>query len=63
MEIFHKGCIGCNSQEKYGIGRCLGCQHFDNNNNLPDLNQTHEIKESHQQLVDEHIELLNNRKK
>lgn len=26
--IFHGGCIGCKSQMKHGIKKCVGCQYF-----------------------------------
>ena len=35
--IFHGGCVPCSSQEEQGVDRCVGCQFFDANWNLPDL--------------------------
>lgn len=35
--IFHGGCLSCKSQEKYGIGRCTGCQYFTADWSLPNL--------------------------
>lgn len=35
--VFHGGCLGCVSQERYGINRCKGCQYFRANWGLPDL--------------------------
>jgi hypothetical protein len=38
--IFHGGCLSCKSQQLKGIDRCVGCQYFDANWNLPDLSIT-----------------------
>jgi hypothetical protein len=35
--VFHGGCVGCQSQEIYGEGRCAGCQYLEGNRQLPDL--------------------------
>lgn len=35
--IFHGGCLKCNSLEKNGIIRCMGCQYFQADWNKPDL--------------------------
>lgn len=35
--IYHGGCLSCESQEKYGKWRCLGCQYHKANWNLPNL--------------------------
>ncbi len=29
MEVFHGGCLGCESHMLYGKGRCVGCMYFD----------------------------------
>ncbi len=36
--LFHGGCHGCTQQESKGIDFCIGCQYFDADWNLPDLN-------------------------
>jgi hypothetical protein len=35
--VFHGGCVGCQSQEIYGEGRCAGCQCLEADWRLPDL--------------------------
>lgn len=37
-EMFHGGCHRCSMQEKNGVEYCVGCQFFDADWNLPDLN-------------------------
>jgi hypothetical protein len=36
--IFHGGCLGCTQQELHGVDFCVGCQCFDADWELPDLN-------------------------
>ena len=38
MEIFHGGCVDCTMQDKKGIGYCVGCQYFNCDWSLPNLN-------------------------
>lgn len=38
MVLFHGGCHGCTMQEKNGLVFCTGCQYFEGNWKLPDLN-------------------------
>jgi hypothetical protein len=35
--VFRGGCVGCQSQEIYGEGRCAGCQCLEADWRLPDL--------------------------
>lgn len=35
--VFHGGCLGCKSQEKHGIRKCLGCQYMEADWNKSDL--------------------------
>lgn len=39
--IFHGGCLGCDSQHLYGKKRCVGCQYFECNWDLPNLSTEH----------------------
>ena len=34
----HGGCYGCTQQDIHGVGFCIGCQYFDADWNLPNLN-------------------------
>lgn len=36
--IFHGGCYGCTQQNIEGVEFCMGCQYFEANWDLPDLN-------------------------
>ncbi len=36
-KIYHGGCIGCTSQEKFGRKRCKGCMYRKPNWSLPNL--------------------------
>tara|TARA_R110000868_G_scaffold76573_6_gene220166 strand:- start:4401 stop:4826 length:426 start_codon:yes stop_codon:yes gene_type:complete len=42
---FHGGCNGCTMQTKQGIVGCVGCQFFEGNWGLPDLNDSHADEE------------------
>jgi hypothetical protein len=46
MELFHGGCHGCNMQSKVGIKGCVGCQYFEGDWNLPNLNDEHAKQEA-----------------
>jgi len=41
MEMFHGGCKGCTMQDKKGISYCVGCQYFDTDWSLPNLNDSY----------------------
>ena len=41
IKLFHGGCHGCNVQKIFGIEYCVGCQCFEANWKLPDLNDEH----------------------
>lgn len=36
-EVFHGGCLTCETQKRHGILRCEGCCFFDQDWNMPDL--------------------------
>jgi len=38
MYVFHGGCHGCTQQERNGVEFCVGCQFFDTDWGLPNLN-------------------------
>ncbi len=38
MFLFHGGCHGCTRQSVEGVRFCMGCQYFDADWKLPDLN-------------------------
>ena len=42
---FHGGCTGCTMQQKKGLGYCVGCQFFEGDWSLPDLNDSHKERE------------------
>lgn len=46
MELFHGGCYGCTAQDKEGVAYCTGCQFFDTNWKLPNLNSENLIKKN-----------------
>jgi len=37
---FHGGCEGCSRQKELGVDRCVECQFFDANWDLPNLNNS-----------------------
>lgn len=37
--IFHGGCVGCLRQDRVGVDRCIECQCFKTNWNLPNLSE------------------------
>jgi len=43
--LFHGGCHGCTMQAKKGLGYCTGCQYFECNWELPNLNDAHILRE------------------
>jgi len=45
MKLFHGGCHDCTMQDKLGMGYCVGCQYFNADWKLPDLNDSHIKKE------------------
>jgi len=46
--IFHGGCLKCTMQQKKGLGYCIGCQYFEANWSLPDLNDEHQRENEHE---------------
>ena len=51
MEIFHGECHGCTMQDKKGLGYCVGCQFFDTNWDLPNLNDEHARNEKTMNVI------------
>jgi hypothetical protein len=51
MELFHGGCHGCTMQTKKGISYCVGCQYFDADWSLPDLNDEHKREEKRINII------------
>ena len=52
--VFHGGCLGCSMQEQHGLGYCTGCQYFELNMSLPNLNDAFRKRQ-------EYIEAIRNR--
>jgi len=55
--IFNGSCLTCESQEKYGKGRCTYCMYFEGDWSLPDLNTVHFTE--HQELLRKRNEFKN----
>lgn len=49
--IFHGGCHGCSMQQKKGLHYCTGCQYFEADWSLPDLNDEHARREARMQKI------------
>ena len=49
--IFHGGCRGCTMQQKEGLGYCTGCQYFEADWSLPDLNDEHQRRDKHEEGI------------
>lgn len=58
--IFHGGCNLCESQKLHGLARCTGCQYFEANWDLPDLNTNHAEKNKELNLNRELAKIIKN---
>lgn len=56
--IFHGGCVTCQSQEIFGKARCVGCQYFEADWRLPNLNTQDNIREREMKVIRDNFRKL-----
>lgn len=56
--LFHGGCHGCTMQEIKGIGGCVGCQYFEGDWSLPNLNDEYSREKKKLDEIREYAKLI-----